>query len=131
MDPSLPAATGESATAVTEVTGMPSAFNRSVTRTTSVVMPLRLITMARSYDRPAGSSVGVKASVTPWPSSSRRAANACATNHDVPHPSATTRSDRWGSGISPLEAISAARRHIPGCVAISRSISNMAQRYPP
>ncbi len=41
---------------------------------TSVVVPLRLMTTARSYVRSGGSSVAVTASVSPTPASSRSAA---------------------------------------------------------
>ena len=69
-------ATGESATAVIAVVSVASSRMRSIARMASVVVPLRLITIVRSIGRFTGSSVGVKASVTPSPmcSSARRAA---------------------------------------------------------
>ena len=49
---------------------------RSIARSASVVVPLRVITIVRSIGRSIGSSVGVKASVTPRAqcNSARRAA---------------------------------------------------------
>ena len=66
-------ASGASGSAVMAVAGVSRGARRRAS-STSVVVPVREMYTRRSYRRAAGTSDAGKASVSPWPAASRRAA---------------------------------------------------------